>query len=285
MRLAPLALLCALATAPLAASEPLHVGGRGEPVLLVVGPEADEGLYLWPDGGGLGRFLARRGFDVWIATASGLPDSIAAVLEATGAPDVALVGHGLGGTACYRYLASQGADVPLRAIVTLGAPAGLESSSPMRQAVFDTLGGRELPRYSLLSFEASAFPEAGGDLFAASLTRLRGERLEDLRFRAREAGATVRAPAMADLPAYVEGAAALPAVDFPVLAACGGLDRIAPCEEAWRARDLLGGTFHKFGYMNLDGLSFGHLDLVLTEEARRRVFPEVARFLRRGDDR
>jgi len=281
MRTAALVVLCVLAASARAA-EPTRVGGRGEPVLLVVGPEADEGLYHWPDGGGLGRYLARRGFDVWIVDGQDLDAAIDAVRRDTGDEAVSLVGHGLGGTACYRYLVRNGPDVPLRAMVTLGAPTGLESSSFLRRTVFEILAERDLPRYSLLGFEASPGGFAGEDLFGASMTQLRGDRQDELLGRAREAGATARDPVMDDLQSFVDGAAELPTVDFPVLAACGGRDRMAPCEEAWRARDQLNGAFHKFGYMNLDALPFGHLDLVLADEARRRVFPEVARFLRRG---
>ena len=280
MRLAFLFMLM-VSTALTAAASPLHVGGRGDPVLLVVGPEADEGLYIWPEGGGLARFLARRGFDVWIADGAELESAIDVVLQTTGTERVSLVGHGLGGTACYRYVIHNGSDVPLRSLVTLGAPTGLESSSAIRQAVFETVASREFTRYSQLSFEPSPFPRAGESLFHSSMTELRGPPTDVLARRAREAGSTTRTPALADLQAYIDGATELPAVDFPVLAACGGRDRMAPCEEAWRARDRLGGSFHKFGYMNLDGLPFGHLDLVLADEARRRIFPEVARFLRK----
>ena len=282
MRLAFLLILGA-STALTAVASPLHIGGRGDPVLLVVGPEADEGLYLWPKGGGLGRYLARRGFDVWIVDGGALEVEIDEVRQATGAERVSLVGHGLGGTACFRYLVHNGPDVPLNSLMTLGAPTGLESSSPLRRVVFETVAARDLPRYSLLSFEPNPLPNADGDLFVGSMTALRGARLDALALRAREAGATGRSPALADLQEYIDGATELPAVGFPVLATCGGRDRMAPCEEAWRARDRLGGSFHKFGYMNLDGLPFGHLDLVLADEARRRVFPAVARFLREGD--
>ncbi len=285
----PLLLLTALALAApraRAADDPAAVraGGAGDPVLLVLGPEADAGLYLEPGGRGLARSLARRGHAVWIAPAARLDDAVEQVLAASGAERLALVGHGLGGTACYLYLVRHGGDVPISALVTLGAPAGWTTRSPLVEAVVEALGDADRPRFSRLALLPSPLPAAGDDLFSAALTNVAPDQRDELLRRAREAGATQRDPALDDLAGWVSGAADLPRVSFPVLAACGERDRLAPCEEAWRARDALGeaALFHKFGSMNLDGLDFGHLDLVLADRARRRVDPVVARFLQRG---
>ena len=275
----PLLIVLLVAAGP-AAADPVHTGGNGPPVLLVAGPEADEGLYTWPDGGGLAPFLARRGFSTWIAGFDSLGADVEHVVAATGADEVSLIGHGLGGTAIYRYLADAPGDAPLRCVVVLGAPVGLAPSSPLREAVF-VAAAEGTPRWSLLAFRTAPFDTAGVDLFAAAMTATPDE--ADVWRRAREAGALASTPPMADLEGWIGEAADLATVDFPVLIACGEKDRMAPCEEAWRARDLTGGTFHKVGYMNLDGGDYGHLDLVLTDQARRRVFPAVVRFLRQGE--
>ncbi len=55
-----------LTTVPCAAQTPDFVGGRGDPVILVLGPDADAGLYLEPDGSGLAVYLANHGHAVWI---------------------------------------------------------------------------------------------------------------------------------------------------------------------------------------------------------------------------
>ena len=273
-------MLVLLVVAPPASADPVYHAGTGDPVVLVVGPEADEDLYIWPEGGGLAPFLARRGFSVWIAGGENLAAAVEHVLSSSSEPTVSLVGHGLGGTAIYRYLVDNGAEAPLRSVVTLGAPAGLAPSSPLREAVFEAAADG-IPRWSLLAFQLSPFKHDDGDLFDAAMTARPDD--EVIWRRAREAGALHAAPPMADLQSWIAGAATLPALGFPVLVTCGELDRMAPCEEAWRARDLLGGTFHKHGYMNLDGSDLGHLDLVLSDRARKRVFPVVVKFLRQGD--
>lgn len=279
MRLWFLLFALAMAAAP-AEADPVHHAGTGSPVLLVTGPEADENLYAWPDGGGLAPFLARRGFSVWITPSEDLSGAIDQVIAAEGCVLVSLVGHGLGGTAIYRYLATAGEEPPIQSVAVIGAPAGLAETSPLRAAVFEA-AAQGVPRWSLLAFEPSPLEPAGVDLFAASMTARPGD--VDIWRRAREAGALTSSPAMGDLEGWIAGAAALPAVSMPVLTVCGEKDRMAPCEEAWRARDKLGGTFHKVGYMNLDGGDFGHLDLILSQRARRHVFPLVKRFLDGGE--
>lgn len=273
-------LLVSLTAAGLASAEPTLAGGKGPPVILVTGPEADAGLYVWPGGGGLAPFLARRGLAVWIAEHDDLDAAIGHVVGASGFEEVSLVGHGLGGTAIYRYLAAHREDAPVRAAVVLGAPVGLMPSSPLREAVF-AAAAEGVPRWSQLAFRPSPLEPAAQDLFAAAMTATPDE--AEVWRRAREAGALTSAPAMADLEAWIGEASALEPVDIPLLIACGEKDRMAPCEEAWRARDLTGGTFHKVGYMNLDGGDQGHLDLVLADRARKRVFPAVARFLELGE--
>ncbi len=262
-----------------AAAEPEHVGGRGRAVLLVTGPEADPGLYRWEDGGGLAPYLVRRGFAVWLADGLDLVRAVEVVREQSGTERVSLVGHGLGGTACYRYLTESG-DQAVAALVTLGAPAGWTRPSPLLAEVLAGLADPDVARYSALAGRPST--TTGGDLFASAFTALPAHRIPDLAERAREAGAVSRRGALDDLESWVRRAEALPAGDAPALLMCGGLDRIAPCEEAWRIRDARGPSarVHKLGFMNLDPHEFGHLDLALTAEARRRVFPRVARFLR-----
>ncbi len=276
-----------LTIAPAGASEPLRVGGNGPPVILVTGPEADAGLYLWSDDAAPGRrglapSLTRRGFQVWIAAGDDLPAAVEHVLAAAGAAQVSLVGHGLGGTACYRYLARTPDPSVIERLVTLGAPFSWQPRSPLLEEVQLRLADPDVARYSQLAGRESG--TTGGDLFAASTTALPPDRHPALLRRAREAGSIPHRAALDDLPGWVAGATDLATLEAPALVLCGGLDRIAPCEEAWRARDALGPTaaFHKLGYMNLDRLDYGHLDLVLTPEAHRRVFPLVARFLRTG---
>jgi len=258
------------------AAPPFHVGGRGDPVLLVVGPEADHELYVHDRG--LAGYLARRGWSVWITHADDLGAAIGALADSLPHDEVALVGHGLGGTACLRFLADAGDEPRVSAVVSLGAPTDLAPSSPLRSAVFDAAADGSVHRWSQLALLPSPFPHAGDDLFAAAMTDAASP--DPIVARAREAGSVDRHPAMDDVQAWLATPWPAEPLTVPLLVACAETDRMAPCEEAWRARDRLGGTFHKFGYMNLDGHALGHLDLVLADDARRRVFPVIHRFLR-----
>ena len=266
---------------PAWAGEAIHVGGKGPAVVLVLGPEADEGLYVWPEGGGLAPYLVRHGFSVWIAQHGDLAADLEQICRDDGVERAALVGFGLGGTAIYRYLADRG-DAALTSIVTVGAPAGWQTRSPLQDAVIDELARPQVARVSSLVFVPSPLPLAGDDLFGAAMTNVAQEREGELLAAGREAGATERDAVLDDLDRWVTGP---PAVGIPALVTCGELDRWAPCEEAWRARDAMGDTaiFRKFGYMNWDGMDFGHLDLALTPEARKAVFPVVAKFLKTGE--
>jgi len=99
----------------------------------------------------LGRFLVTRGFHN-LATfsyaprvdhdelARGLGRTIEAACEATGAAEVDVVGHSLGGLAA-RHLLERGRRAPVRRVVTLGAPC-LTSSLPERElAIFGAADG------------------------------------------------------------------------------------------------------------------------------------------------
>lgn len=281
---APTLLLTLLLCLPCSAQTPVHLGGGGSPVLLVVGPEADEALYTWEDigRGGLARALQGKGFSVWWTGVEDLDGAVAAVTAASDGAVPWLVGHGLGGTACYRYLAAVGAGAPLAGLVTLGAPSNSPDPSPLRTAALEALAAASGPRWSRLALVDSPWPGAGPDLFAAACTNLPPERHEETLRRAREAGATTGGAAVAELTTWIGETTTLPEVAFPALVTCGERDRIAPCEDTLRIADQLGASFHKFGYMNLDRTDFGHLDLVLADEADGRVFPVVRHFLQRG---
>jgi len=152
----------------------------------------------------------------------------------------------------------------------------LKSAETLMYEIADAIAKVEDPTLRV-SIAQDLFGRSG----AGMINMLKGG-AESMLAAGREAGATERDPALDELDRWVMGP---PAVGIPALVACGELDRWAPCEEAWRARDALGGTavFRKFGYMNWDGMDFGHLDLALTPEARKAVFPVVAKFLKTGD--
>ena len=132
-----------------------------EPVLLTHGFIEDRRIWDLDPGHSLARSLAERGFDVWTMELRGsgesqappvgslrgwrfsiddfirsdAPASIDAVLRETGAPQVLLVGHSLGGLVVYATLEGDEAG-KVKAAVTL-AGAGTMSAGPGLKLRFD----------------------------------------------------------------------------------------------------------------------------------------------------
>lgn len=102
-------------------------GAARPPLLLIHGYQCNRGLWVW-----LRRKLEAAGWTVATLNlepvyadidsyAQGIARRIAEVLAATGAPQVILVGHSMGGVAARAYLRRYGADKVAR-LVSLGSP-------------------------------------------------------------------------------------------------------------------------------------------------------------------
>jgi pimeloyl-ACP methyl ester carboxylesterase len=147
--------------------DPPRVGNR-LPVLLVHGYVCNRGAWWW-----FGRELAARGETVWAVTLEPVYtsiDDLARVLatrvdelcSATGAPQVVLVTHSMGGLVARAYLRDHGAAKVAR-LVTIGAPhhgsvhaylgAGenarqMEPGSPWLQALARAEEGKRFPPFA-----------------------------------------------------------------------------------------------------------------------------------------
>lgn len=283
-----------------------HGWGAARPVVLVAGPGWGTGLFRFPDGGGLAPELADLSGRAWVvapsATLEGTPPDdpwealLAGVSDATsrarsGDRVPVLVGQGLAGTALYRTDPAGGGEAPAP-LVTLGAPLGWERPSRVLQALGQALA-ESPPGEGWVGLLSRPSPFGGGerffDLLLHSLPRGRARKLVE---RARAAAVPLPPAVSRALGHWVrEGLEPPDGVPIrrrleedrrPLLAIGGALDRLAPSEEVVAAARAAGdrGIAYRAGFMNRDGRDAGHLDLLLTPRASRRVATLIHRFTR-----
>lgn len=283
-----------------------HGWGEARPVVLVAGPGWGTGLFRWSDGGGLAPELADLAGRAWVVAPSAIvegepPDDpwdalLAGVPDATsratsGGRVPVLVGQGLAGTALYWTDPAGGGDDPAP-LVTLGAPLDWERPSRLLLALGQALD-ESPPGEGWMGLLSRPAPFGGGerffDLLLHSLPRGRARALVE---RARAAAVPLPPAVSRVLGRWVrEGLEPPDGIPIrrhleedrrPLLAIAGALDRLAPSEEVAAASRAAGarGTAYRAGFMNRDGRDAGHLDLLLTPRASRRVATLIHRFTR-----
>lgn len=104
-----------------------HCAARRTPLLLIHGYQCNRGFWFWlrPRLEAAGWTVATHSLEPVFsdidAYAAGIARRIDEVLAATGAPQVILVGHSMGGLACRAYLRRHGTEKVAR-LITLGSP-------------------------------------------------------------------------------------------------------------------------------------------------------------------
>ena len=170
-----------------------HCGARRLPLLLVHGYQCNRGTWLWMRARleAAGWTVATLNLEPVYGSIDDYADRIerrvAEVLEATGAPQLVLVAHSMGGLACRAYLRRHGSE-KVAQLVTLGSPHGGTLLAPLgfgRNAfqmriggdwLRDLASGDRLPEQSvsILSYQDNyVFPPA-------QASRLDGARLVEL---------------------------------------------------------------------------------------------------------
>lgn len=272
-------------------------GASRTPVLLVA--EIGFGRLLFDLAGeGLARWLAGRGYRVYVAELRGQGlaspgaslrawihldfPAVAKAIAEDGAGSVDLVAHGWGGALA---VAAAGRELPVRRVIALNTPMLAEVPSRLAEAFL--LGGG---RYS----DFSASPQGAYDfeLLFAMETRFPPRTLAALRaLGTRDLGAGQAAEWLAwmregDLP-LDDGTTVvrrLRAFDRPTLLflaladGIAGPELCAPLRDESKAKVELR-TFSRFE----TGDDFSHVSLLLGADAPRRVFLAAERFLRDED--
>jgi pimeloyl-ACP methyl ester carboxylesterase len=260
-------------------------GGRGVPVILIPGSFSNRRFWYSPKGIGLGPYLARAGFDVWIAEMRGhglsprnkayrhnrvsdyvrydLPALAEFVHEQNPQP-AHWIGHSLGGITLAGALGGHYLDQSRVASAALFGSQISRTYWPLKVPPVEWGGRLLLKQFSVLS---------GSRLKRGPEDEPVGLALESLRWH----GLFGR---FGD--AERDWWAGLAEVQVPVLAVAAVGDRQDP---VWACRKLLeqfGSPVSEFlclGQENGFAGDFGHVEMLVSKEAQREVWPLVARWL------
>lgn len=221
-----------------------------------------------------------------------VPTAIAHVRAATGADEVAWVGHSMGGMVLAVHLARVG-DAGLSTAVIVASPLDFRDPDPILTAAFGLaplgparlptpLGGRMLAgldRRAPLSADELLYnpdlvaPDARKQMLGAVVSPMvRGEVRQLGRARDGELVGD-------DGLVYRE---ALGAIDLPMYFLAGRADRIAPPDRVRGYHDAIGSADRRFEVASTaDGWAgdYGHLDFGCADAAAVDVFPRIAAWL------
>ncbi len=296
-----------------------HAAPAGRPVLVIHGISSNHHCWDLEAGRSLGSFLAARGLDAWLLDLRGhgdsrlgsngrrlrsgwdiddyghqdLPAAIDYVRRETGQPQLALVGHSLGGMVAAIYASSHpGGDRALSALVAVGSPMDFSDPdpllttslwaarfygpllpvvpSPLAARIQGALPGRLTPVDDLL------FNDLGEDarerMYQRVVSPLVGGELTQFG-QALRTGSFTAADGAVDYPAL------LGRIETPTLVIAGRADRVAPPDRvvayyegvgAREKRFVIAGRAHGFA------ADYGHLDLPLGDHAEAEIFPLIA---------
>ncbi len=285
------------------------------PVLVCHGIASNRHTWALGPGRDLGAHLAAAGFDTYLVDLRGhgaappadpdttvdtyarhdVPAAIAAVRGATGAEEVAWIGHSMGGLVLVAYLAQED-DPPLAAAVTVGSPLdwrGADRLTRMIRLLLRVLSG-PLPARSASAFYAQWEGEIPYDLDRvvyepsnmgraelADMMRIGVSPIQDgvrRQFAGTiEAGSFVSADGSVD---YMDAAAD---IRIPFLVLAGRADHLSPPERTVTFYDRLGSadkTWRVFGIDQGDAADYGHVDLCNGDHAAEDVYPYLTEWLR-----
>ena len=296
----------------------------GRPVLLVHGISANDRNMDLHEGLSLAAWLTAHGRETWTLSLRGTGDSdrrggrvpypfdafwkedypaaLARIREVTGAKQVDVVAHSLGGMALYAYLSQGGEGVG--AAVTLGSPTRLDFGGdvsallPRLRGIYPFTPGASIPVWAITQATVPLQGELPADPFL--LLCANPENLPLTTWKRLQANglADVESDVILQLAGALEEGrfgSADRALDFradmarirtPILVMAGKLDRLGTPTAVRDGFRALGGPkqWRLFGVETGAQADYGHMDLILGDRAADEVWPHLLEFLRRHAD-
>lgn len=301
-----------------------HPSEGGRPVVVVHGISSNHHCWDLAEQRSLGAHLAAQGLDAWLVDLRGhgdsrfgvdgrrlrsgwtvddyghqdLPAAIDYVRQETGQPQVALVGHSLGGMVAAIYASSHpGGDASLSALVAVGSPMDfsdpdpvLASSlwaariygpllpvvpSPLAARMQGALPGHVTPIDDLLFNDLSE--DARALMYERVVSPLVGGEL-------RQFGQALHTGSFTGAEGIVDYGALLGRIETPTLVIAGRADRIAPPDRVKPYYDGVGAREKRFvvaGRAFGFAADYGHLDLPLGDHAAQEIFPLISAWVDR----
>lgn len=311
----PLATSKRVATADGATIALHHHPGRGAPALLVHGISSNHRFFDLDAEHSFADWLVDRGWDVWMLDLRGhgdamydeedrrqwagwtvddygrydIPAAVERIRLLTGYDEVAYVGHSMGGMVAAIYL--QSVDEPhLSSLSVVGSPAAFSPTDPLFGAARTTLAaGGALT----LAVDTPGLAGVAADLGPWSPGRLH-ERLynpDNLSRSTQKAllrtvvsplsrremahfARMIEAGRFLSFDRSVDWGAGMGRIQVPTLVVAGTADRVALPERVRAYHDQVGGP-----KALVEAEGYGHLDLLLGEDAEEEVFPHLLRWM------
>lgn len=224
-----------------------------------------------------------------------LPAAIAEIQAQTGADRVGYVGHSMGGMVGAVYLATT-PDAPLYAFVALGSPVAFDRLDPLNQAALglayyapvpwvDSSLGAELRaamgEQPSTPVDAFVDDRLFNDIAPEQRPRVYRELTSPMtRGEMRHLGQIGQIGALSDASGQADYLAPLAQVDIPAQIWAGAADQVAPPWQVQPLAEHLGqGAYVLAGRETGFQSDYGHLDLVLGDNAASEVYPMLTQFL------
>lgn len=302
-----------------------HAAPAGRPVLVIHGISSNHHCWDLEEGRSLGTYLADQGLDAWLLDLRGhgdsrfgtdgrrlrtgwtvddyglqdLPAAVDYIRRETGQPQVALVGHSLGGMVAAIYASTHpGGDDSLSALVAVGSPMDFSDPdplltstlwaakiygpllpvvpSPLVARIQGALPGRLTPIDDMLFNDLS--PEARTRMYDRVVSPLVGGELKQF-------GQILRTGSFTGAHGGVDYSALLGRIETPALVIAGRADRIAPPDRVLAYYEGVGSQEKQFvvaGRAHGFAADYGHLDLPLGDHAQEEIFPLIAGWVDRA---
>lgn len=291
-----------------------HYPGEGPPVLLVHGMGANHYNWDYRSEVSLAAWLSERGWDVWVPDLRGdpgtappdrrawrnfsfddharydLPAILDAVQAATGEAQVSWVGHSMGGMLLYAALSQY--PERIRAGVAIASPARFQAQQPLKR-LYAGLGrmaparGRTRARSMMIALSPLGrwAPGMGRvsnprNMDGATARGLARRAIVDLRRQtAREVVTWLRAGALTTADGQGSWVTP-PAQPVPTLVLAGAGDWLVPASDVvWVCEGRPACEAVVLGESSDQHELYGHIDLVLGQNAAVDVYPLVGDFL------